>query len=209
MIQHPGLGPVPRKVSPSWRQFLSSQAAGLLACDFIHADTVFLKRLYIFFVMEIETRRIHILGVTAYPTGAWTAQQTRNLLMGLGERVGRFKFLIRDRDGKFSRVFDRVFTSSGVRILKIPPPAPQANCYAERFAGTLRRDCLDHVLVYGERHLRGVLAEFERHYNDHRPYQSRDQMPPLGVPGQVIDMRVPVQRTSAVGGLINQYRRAA
>ncbi|MEV1172660.1 integrase core domain-containing protein [Nonomuraea sp. NPDC049784] len=204
-----GLGPAPRRASPSWRQFLASQASGLLACDFVHADTVFLKRLYIFFVMEIETRRVHILGVTAYPTGVWTAQQARNLLMDLGERAGRFKSLIRDRDGKFSRVFDRVFTGSGVRILKIPPRAPRANCYAERFAGTLRRECLDHVLVYGERHLRRVLAEFERHYNDHRPHQSRDQKPPLHEPGWVIDMRVPVRRTKAVSGLINQYRRAA
>ncbi|MFG1711070.1 integrase core domain-containing protein [Nonomuraea sp. M3C6] len=203
------LGPAPREVSPSWRQFLASQAAGLLACDFVHVDTVFLKRLYIFFVMEIETRRIHILGVTAHPTGAWTAQQARNLLMDLGERFGRFKFLIRDRDGKFSQVFDRVLTGSGVRILKIPPRAPRANCYAERFAGTLRRECLDHVLVHGERHLRRVLTEFERHYNDHRPHQSRDQTPPLHEPGRLIDMRAPVRRTKAVSGLINQYRRAA
>jgi transposase InsO family protein len=156
-----GLGPAPRRASPSWRQFLASQASGLLAGDFMHADTVFLKRLYIFFVMEIETRRVRILGVTAYPAGAWTAQQARNLLMDLGERAGRFTFLVRDRDGKFSRVFDRVFTGSGVRILKIPPRAPRANCYAERFAGTLRRECLDHVLVSG---VRWVLAEFERPY---------------------------------------------
>jgi putative transposase len=169
----------------------------------------FLKRLYIFFVMEIETRRVHILGATANPTGMWTVQQARNLLMDLGERAGRFKFLIRDRDGKFSVAFDQVFIGCGVRILKIPPRAPRANCYAERFAGTLRRECLDHLLIYGERHLRRLLAEFERHYNDHRPHRSRDQKPPLHEPGRVIDMTAPVRRAKAVSGLINQYRRAA
>jgi putative transposase len=204
-----GLGPAPRRASSTWRQFLNAQASGLLACDFLHVETVLLKRLYIFFVMEVETRRVHILGVTLNPTGAWTAQQARNLLMDLGERAGRFTFLIRDRDGKFSRVFDEVFTSSGIRIIKTPPRSPRANAYAERFVGTLRRECLDHVLIYGERHLRRVLAEYERHYNDHRPHRSRDQIPPLQETGRVIDMTAPIQRRKAVAGLINQYSRAA
>jgi transposase InsO family protein len=133
---------------------------------------VFLQRLYIFFVMEIETRRVHILGVTAHPAGAWTAQQARNLLMDLGERADRFKFLIRDRDGKFSQVFDDVLIGGGIRIIKTPPRSPRANCYAERFVGTLRRECLDHVLIYGS-----------RHHNDHRPHRSRGQQPPLHEPG--------------------------
>jgi transposase InsO family protein len=204
-----GLGPAPRRASPTWRQFLASQASGLLACDFAHADTVSLKRLYIFFVMEIENRRVHILGVTANPTGVWAAQQARNLLMDLGERAGRFKFLIRDRDGKFSGVFDEVFTGTGIRIIKTPPRSPRANCYAERFVGTLRRECLDHLLIYGAQHLRKVLADYERHFNDHRPHQSRDQKPPLHEPGRVIDTTARIQRHKVVGGLINQYRRAA
>jgi putative transposase len=169
---------------------------------------VFLKRLYVFFVMEIETRRIHILGVTTNPTGAWTAQQARNLLMAMGERADRFKFLIRDRDGKFSPVFDEVFTSSGVRIIKTPPRSPRANSYAERFV-TLRRECLDHLLIYGERHLRRVLAEYERHYNDHRAHQSRDQRPPMHDPDQPIDLTAVIERRSTVAGLIHEYRRAA
>ncbi|MFL6051443.1 MAG: integrase core domain-containing protein [Actinoallomurus sp.] len=204
-----GLGPAPRRASPTWRQFLTSQASGLLACDLLHVGTVFLTRLCVFFVMEIEARRIHVLGVTANPTGAWTAQQARDLLMDLGERVDQFKFLIRDRDGKFSKVFDEVFTSSGVRIIKTPPRSPRANCYAERFVGTLRRECLDHLLIYGRRHLRRVLAEYEQHYNTHRAHQSRDQRPPLHDPDQPIDLTAVIKRRTTVAGLIHEYRRAA
>jgi putative transposase len=204
-----GLTPAPRQASPTWRQFLASQASGILACDFLHVDTVFLKRLYVFFVTEIGTRRVHVLGVTAHPTGAWTAQQARNLLMDLGERGGQFRFLIRDRGRKFTSVFDEVFAGSGMRIIKTPVRSPRANSFAERYAGTLRRECLDHLLIYGERHLRRILAEYARHYNEHRPHQSREQRPPLYEPGQPAGITSRIRRRQVVHGPINEYRRAA
>ncbi len=203
-----GLTPAPRRASPTWRQFLTTQASAILACDFLHVDTMFLRRLHVLFVMEIQTRRVHILGVTAHPTGAWTAQQARNLLMDLGEHAGQFRFLIRDRDSKFTTVFDDVFAGNGVRIIKTPVRSPRANSFAERYAGTLRRECLDHLLIHGEQHLRRILTEYSRHYNGHRPHQSREQRPPLHESGQPIDMTAPIKRRHVVHGLISEYRRA-
>jgi transposase InsO family protein len=204
-----GLRPAPRRTSPTWRQFLTAQAAGILACDFLHVDTVFLRRDHVLFVMEIQTRTVHILGVTARPTGAWTTQQARNLLMDLGNRAAAFAFLIRDRDSKFTAAFDDVFAGNGTRITKTPARSPRANSFAERFVGTLRRECLDHLLITGERHLRKILYEYTRHYNGHRPHQALEQRPPLGELGQAIDITARIERRQAVGGLISEYRRAA
>ena len=189
-------------------QFLATQAAGILACDFLHVDTVLLQRLYVLVVLEIQTRTVHILGVTAHPSGAWTAQQARNLLMDLGERARQFKFLIRDRDSKFSAAFDGVLSGNGTRVIKTPVRSPRANAYAERFVGTLRRECLDHILILGEAHLRKVLAEFARHYNGHRPHQSLQQAPPQRL-GRSVDITARIDRRHVLGGLINEYRRAA
>jgi putative transposase len=170
---------------------------------------VLLQRLYVLFVMEIQTRAVHILGVTGYPTGAWTAQQARNLLMDFGERGGRFRFLIRDRDSKFTAAFGDAFAGNGTRLIKTPARSPRANAFAERFVGTLRRECLDHVLILGERHLRKALAEYARHYNGHRPHQGLQQEPPLRQPGYAVDITARIERRSVVGGLISEYRRAA
>jgi transposase InsO family protein len=204
-----GLGPAPRRASPTWRQFLASQASAILACDFLHVDTVLLQRVYVLFVMEIQTRTVHILGVTAHPTGAWTAQQARNLLMDLGDRASGFRFLIRDRDSKFTTAFDGIFAGNGTRVIRTPVRSPRANAFAERFAGTLRRECLDHMLILGEKHLRKILAEYARHYNGHRPHQALQQESPHWQPRQAIDITARIERRQVLNGLITEYHRTA
>jgi hypothetical protein len=171
---------------------------------------VFLRRLYVLFFIEHGTRRVHLAGITAHPTGAWVAQQARNLLMDLEDYADGLKFLIRDRDAKFTTVFDGVFTATGVRIIKTPVRAPRANAIAERWVGSARRECLDQMLIADERHLWLVLGEYADHHNGHRPHRSLQQDPPAGrlhPPVEMSNMRV--LRRDRLGGFIREYTQVA
>ena len=173
-----GIGPAPRRAGPAWREFLTAQAHAIIACDFLVVETVLLRRLYVLVFIKHGTRRLHLAGVSAHPTGAWVVQQARNLAMDLGDRLGPMRFLIHDRDPLFSAAFREVFRAEGLRITTTLPKTPRMNVICERVIGTLRHELLDRTLILGERHLALVLREYVIHYDGHRPHQSRLQRPP-------------------------------
>jgi transposase InsO family protein len=179
ILRRRGIPPAPtRQTGTSWRQFLRTQAASMLAVDFFHVDCpVTLQRLYVLFVLEVGDRYLHVLGVTAHPDGPWTTQ-ARNLLMDLGDDVARFRFLVRDRAGQFTASFDAVLTDAGIAAVKIPPRCPRANCFAERLVLTVRTELTDRMLIFGERHLRQVLTAYVAHYNSQRPHRALQMRPP-------------------------------
>jgi putative transposase len=211
VLQRLRIPPAPvRDTDTTWRQFLRTQASTLLACDFFHVDcAVTLQRIYVFFVLEMPNRSVHLLGTTTHPDGRWTTQQIRNLVMDLGDRVTQFRFLVRDRASQFTASFDAVLADVGIQMVRIPPHCPRANCFAERFIRTLRAELTDRMLIFSQRHLRVVLNEYVRHYNGRRPHRARDLRPPQPT-HPVADLRHErITRRPVLGGLINEYERAA
>ncbi|MFC4034706.1 integrase core domain-containing protein [Streptomyces polygonati] len=210
ILRSAGLGPAPgrSRSAPTWREFLRAQASGLLAADFFHVDTVTLRRLYVFYVTEVGARTVHILGVTAHPTAAWTTQLARNLLTDLGRRAVGFRYLLRDRDSKYTQAFDAVFTADGVEILKSAPQTPRMNAHAERGIRTIRAESTDRLLIYNEHHLRHVLAEYAEHHNAGRPHRALQLRAPSDDPNVIPFPAQRIQRHDVLGGLIHEYCQA-
>jgi putative transposase len=213
ILHDAGIGPASRRTGPTWKQLLTAQARSIIAVDFVHVDTVLLRRFYALIVVEHGTRRAHLAGITANPDGSWTTQAARNLVMDLGQRVATVRFLIRDRAGQFTSSFDAVLTAEGIRILASPPQAPRTNAICERVIGTLRRELLDRLLIVNEDHLRHVLTEYLRHYNTARPHRSLGQFTPAQAdshpPDPVNLAEHRIRRKQVLGGLTREYYIAA
>jgi transposase InsO family protein len=209
-LRKAGLGPVGTRRGMSWREFVRSHRRTMLAVDFFTVETVWLQRLYVLFFIELGSRHVHIAGCTSRPSGQWVAQQARQVTWTLPDRPESFRFLIRDRDQKFTKTFDDVFASEHIEILRTPFWAPQANAVAERFVRTVRRECLDWLLVLNEAHLKRVLSDFTEHYNGHRPHRALSLTPPDGRGGFCrTGGAFAVQRRDRLGGVIHEYFSAA
>ena len=212
ILHDAGIDPAPRRKGPTWKQFLTAQARGIVAADFVHVDTILLQRIYALIVIEHGTRRVHLAGITANPDGAWTTQAARNFLMDIGQLAASVRFLIRDRAGQFTDSFDAVFQADGIRILASPPQAPRANAICERIIGTLRREVLDRLLIVNERHLRQVLTEYLLHYNTARPHRTLGQLAPDQAhtrPPQINLAEHRIRRKQVLSGLTSEYQIAA
>ena len=212
ILQQSGIEPAPRRSSETWREFLRAQASGIVACDFFTIDTVLFRRLYALVFIELSTRQVYLAGITPNPTGEWATQQARNIIETFVDRTEPIRFLIHDRDSKFTAAFDAVFRSDGIRTIRTPVRAPRANAFVERWVGTVRRECRDRILVVNRRHLERVLRVYIRHYNEHRPHRSLDQRPPIEEPppGSETDGELGhVRRRDLLGGLIHEYKAAA
>jgi transposase InsO family protein len=218
IIKDHGLGPAPRRSGPKWRAFLRAEASHIVATDFFTVDTVLLNRPYVLCFMVLGRSRLLITGITAHPNGNWVTQQARNVTADIVDKEIDVKFLVRDRDTKYVASFDETFRSEGARILRTPFRTPNANAYAERFARTIRSECLDHLLIFNARHLEGILRSYARHYNGHRPHQGlSQQVPAPTLPSSVLaatsvqrshSERLHVRRRDRLGGLIHEYELA-
>ena len=207
ILRNAGHQPTPARTGPTWSEFIGSQANAMLATDFFCVDTVTLRRFYVLFFIEVDTRRVHLAGITTNPTGAWTSQAARNLTMGFGRAI---RFVIRDGAGQYTRSFDDVFAAVGASVITIPPGAPRANAFAERWVRTIRHELLDRTLIWNQHQLRRLLEEFVAHYNAYRPHRSLNQRAPTdNADATVIEPDQQIRRTTTCHGLINEYRVAA
>jgi putative transposase len=209
-----GLPPAPRRDAQAWRNFLRAHGESILACDFFTVDTVWLRRLYVLAFISIGSRRIEYFAITSKPDTAWMLQQARNLLLELDDRDRQVRFLIHDRDAKFPHAFDALLASDGVKVIRTPVRAPNANAHIERWVGTVRRECLDRLLIAGRRQLTNVLRIYIQHYNRGRPHRALDLKPPDAKAQPAIEADSPshmlhVKRRDLLGGLIREYELVA
>ncbi|HEY3022676.1 MAG TPA: integrase core domain-containing protein [Actinomycetota bacterium] len=214
ILRRAGLGPAPRRDGPTWRQFLSAQAKGIVACDFLTVETVLLRTLYVLVFMHIQTRRILAVGVSANPNGTWVTQQARNLMMDLDDDPELcMRFLLHDRDAKYCGSFDAVFATESTEVVLIPYRSPQANGHIERLIGGVRREVLDHLLILGRGHLSHVLHEYAAHHNSHRPHRGLGLRRPhdvgRAIPGPGPARPEAIKRREILGGLIHEYHARA
>ena len=210
ILRASGIDPGQRQTGVAWSQFLRSQAEAILACDFFTVDLLDGTQAYVLAVIEHATRRIRIIGITLHPTGEWTTQQARNLMMDLGEQADRVKFMIRDRGSNFTAAFDAVLADAGIRTVLCNTQTPRMNAITERWIGGCRRELLDRTLVWNQAHLRQILRQYQTHHNQHRPHRSLHGAAPLKPLPEPVNLDLHrVRKHAHVGGMINEYRLVA